>query len=80
MLSPVLITRLGLAPADPVERIAWLENKARVMRAKGLAAHWNYDHAIHTAVLTVLAAERVALAVTQECSSASPDRQHARAA
>jgi hypothetical protein len=47
--------------------------------AHNLAGHWAYDLALHRNLLTVLEAERVALAAT-ECSLVSPDRQHARVA
>jgi hypothetical protein len=79
MLSPVLIVRLGQAPTDPAERVAWLTAKCRSMRAKGLAGHWTYDKGLHSNLLTVLAAERAALAAT-EISLASPDQRDLRAA
>jgi hypothetical protein len=49
------------------------------MRARGLAGHWTYDNGLHSNLLTVLAAERAALAAT-EILSTSPDRQDVRAA
>jgi hypothetical protein len=78
MLSPLLIARFGQAPTDPADRIAWLKSKCRAMRAKALAAHWSYDLGLHQSLLTVLAAERAALAAT-EILSTSPDRQDVRA-
>jgi hypothetical protein len=71
--------RFGQAPTDLAERVVWLENKCRAMRARGLAGHWTYDAGLHNAALMVLAGERSALAAT-ETLSASPDRQEARAA
>lgn len=79
MLSPVLASRFGQAPIDRAERIAWLEGKARAMRAMALSSHWSYDLGLHRSLLMVLAAERTALAAT-EILSTSPDRQEARAA
>jgi hypothetical protein len=71
--------RLGTSPSTPVERIAWLERKCRAMRAQALAGHWAYDLALHRNLLSVLEAERAALAVT-ESLPASPDRRRLRAA
>jgi hypothetical protein len=79
MWSPTLIARFGQAPTDLTERIAWLENKARTMRARGLAGHWTYDAGLHRSLLMFLAAERAALAVTEILPN-SPDRQEMRAA
>jgi hypothetical protein len=79
MLSQVLVARLGQAPANPADRIAWLERKCRAMRAQGLAGHWAYDLALHRNLLTVLEAERAALVAT-ESLPASPDRRRLRAA
>jgi hypothetical protein len=79
MLSPVLVARFGQPPADRLDRIAWLEHKCRAMRAQALAGHWTYDLALHRNLLTVLEAERAALAVT-ESLPASPDRRRLRAA
>jgi hypothetical protein len=56
-----------------------LEHKCRAMRAQALAGHWTYDLALHRNLLTVLEAERAALAVT-ESLPASPDRRRLRAA
>jgi hypothetical protein len=75
------IPHLGSArPIDPPSCIAWLERKCRAMRAQGLSGHWAYDLGLHQSLLMVLKAERAALAATQECSPASPDRQHERRA
>jgi hypothetical protein len=71
--------RLGISPGSPADRIAWLERKCRAMRAQGLAGHWAYDLPLHRNLLTVLAAERAALAAP-EILSTSPDRQDVRAA
>jgi len=79
MLSPVLITRLGQAPTNRAERIAWVERKCRAMRAQALAGHWAYDLALHRNLLTVLEAERTALAATGSLP-VSPDRRRLRAA
>jgi hypothetical protein len=80
--SPVrssLDQRFGAFPSDPAARVAWLERKCRAMRAQGLAGHWAYDLALHRNLLTVLEAERAALAAT-ESLPASPDRRRLRAA
>jgi hypothetical protein len=79
MLNSILSTRIGDPPGELSARILWLECKCRAMRAQGLAGHWAYDLALHRNLLMILEAERAALAAT-ECSSVSPDRQHARAA
>jgi hypothetical protein len=79
MLGSVLSSRLGQAPTDLAERVAWLERNARAMRAQALAGHWAYDLALHRNLLSVLEAERAALAVT-ESLPASPDRRRLRAA
>ena len=79
MLSAILSSRFGQAPTDPAERIVWLENRCRSMRARGLAGHWAYDLALHRNLLTVLEAERTALAAT-ESLPVSPDRRRLRAA
>jgi hypothetical protein len=50
------------------------------MRAKGLAAHWAYDLALHRNLLTVLAAERAALIAKESLPGSSPDRRRLRAA
>ena len=71
--------RVGTPPSDPAGRIALLERKCRAMRAQGLVGHWSSDLALHQSLLTVLAAERAALAVTEILSN-SPDRQEMRAA
>jgi hypothetical protein len=71
--------RLGASPRDLAARVAWLERKCRAMRAQGLADHWAYDLALHRNLLSILEAERVALAAT-ESLPASPDRQDVRAA
>jgi hypothetical protein len=34
------------------------------MRARGLAGHWTYDKGLHSNLLTILAAERAALAAS----------------
>jgi hypothetical protein len=60
-------------------RIALLERKCRAMRAQGLAGHWAYDLALHRNLLTILEAERTALAA-KESLPASPDRRRLRAA
>ena len=49
------------------------------MRAQGLAGHWAYDLALHRNLMSVLEAERAALAAT-ESLPASPDRRRLRAA
>ena len=79
-MSLILAARFGAMPVDPTERVAWLERKARAMRAKALAAHWSYDLALHTAVLTILAEERAALPADETLPNSSPDRQEVRAA
>jgi hypothetical protein len=79
MLSPILIAQFGQAPTGVAERVAWLERKCRAMRAQGLAGHWTYDLALHRNLLTVLEAERSALAATASLP-ASPDRRRVRAA
>jgi hypothetical protein len=71
--------RFGTSPRDLAVRVEWLERKCRAMRAQGLAGHWTYDLALHRNLLTVLEAERAALAVT-ESLPASPDRRRLRAA
>jgi hypothetical protein len=71
--------RFGASPRDPVVRVEWLERKCHAMRAQGLAGHWTYDLALHRNLLTVLEAERAALAAT-ESLPASPDRRRLRAA
>jgi hypothetical protein len=58
LCSSVLSSRFGPMPTDLTERVVWLERKARGMRTKALAAHWSYDKALHTVLLTVLAEER----------------------
>jgi hypothetical protein len=58
----------GLGPAD---RVGLSERKCRAMRAQGLAGHWTYDLALHRNLLTVLEAERAALAA-MESLPASP--------
>ena len=63
----------------PADRVALLERKCRAMRAQGLAGHWAYDLALHRNLLTVLEAERTALAAT-ESLPVSPDRRRLRAA
>ena len=60
-------------------RIALLERRCRAMRAQGLAGHWAYDLALHHSLLTVLKAERAALAAT-ESLPVSPDGRRLRAA
>ena len=79
MLSLVLSSRLAAAPVDPAQRVAWLERKCRAMRAQALAGHWAYDLALHRNLLTVLEAERAALAAT-ESLPVSPDGRRLRAA
>jgi hypothetical protein len=49
------------------------------MRAQGLAGHWAYELALHRSLLSILKAERAALAAT-ESLPASPDRRRLRAA
>jgi hypothetical protein len=71
--------RFGTSPSNPAERIVWLEHKCRSMRAQGLAGHWTYDLALHRNLLSILEAERAALAAT-ESLPASPDRRRLRAA
>jgi hypothetical protein len=61
-MSAILSSRSGATPTDPAEQIAWLTAKCRSMRAKGLAGHWTYDKGLHSNLLTILAAERAALA------------------
>jgi hypothetical protein len=68
--------RLGTKAAA---RIASLERKCRAMRAQGLVGHWAYDLALHRNLLSILEAERIALAAT-ESLPASPDRRRLRAA
>jgi hypothetical protein len=65
--------------AGHAERIDWLERKCRAMRAQGLAGHWAYDLPLHRNLLSILEAERAALAAT-ESLPASPDRRRLRAA
>jgi hypothetical protein len=77
--SQSMVERFGTSPSGPAARILWLERKCRSMRAKGLAGHWTYDLALHRNLLTVLEAERAALAAT-ESLPASPDRRRLRAA
>ena len=60
-------------------RIAWIERKCRAMRTQGLAGHWAYDLALHRNLLTVLDAERAALAA-KESLPVSPDGRRLRAA
>jgi hypothetical protein len=79
MLSAILSSRFGQAPVAPADRITWLERKCRAMRAQGLAGHWAYDLALHRNLLSILEAERAALAAT-ESLPASPDRRRLRAA
>ena len=79
MLSLILSSRIGDAPSESADRIAWLERKCRAMRAQGLAGHWAYDLALHRNLLSILQAERAALAAT-ESLPASPDRRRLRAA
>ena len=62
-----------------LDRVGSLERKCRAMRAQGLAGHWAYDLALHRNLLTVLEAERTALAAT-ESLPVSPDRRRLRAA
>jgi hypothetical protein len=71
--------RFGTPPPDLAGRIEWLERKCRAMRAQGLAGHWAYDLALHRNLLTVLEAERAALAAT-ESLPVSPDGRRLRAA
>ena len=78
-MSSILGARFGTMPIDPTERVAWLERKARTMRARGLAGHWTYDAGLHNSVLTVLAAGRAALSAT-ESLPVSPDGRRLRAA
>ena len=75
-----VVERFVTSPSEPAARVAPLERNCRAMRAQGLAGHWAYDLALHRNLLTVLEAERAALAATEECSLVSPDRQHARVA
>jgi hypothetical protein len=70
---------ISIRPNDPSALVQWLERKCRAMRALGLAGHWAYDLALHQNLLTVLEAERAALAAT-ESLPASPDRRRLRAA
>jgi hypothetical protein len=79
MLSTILPSRLGPAPTDLAERVIWLENKCRSMRAQGLAGHWSYDLGLHNSLLKVLEAERAALSAT-ESLPVSPDWRRLRAA
>jgi hypothetical protein len=72
--------RFGTSPRDLAARVEWLERKCRAMRAQGLSGRWAYDLGLHQSLLMVLKAERAALSATQECSPASPDRQHERRA
>ena len=71
--------RPNLSSSDPAARIASLERKCRAMRAQGLAGHWAYDLALHRNLLTVLAAERAALAADETLPD-SPGRQDMRVA
>jgi hypothetical protein len=71
--------RFGTSPSNPAERIEWLERKCRAMRAQGLTGHWPYDLALHRNLLSILEAERAALAAT-ETSLASPDQRGLRVA
>jgi hypothetical protein len=77
--SQTMVERFGTSPSDCAARVARLERKCRAMSAQGLAGHWAYDLPLHRNLLTVLAAERAALAAT-EILSTSPDRQDVRAA
>jgi hypothetical protein len=70
---------LGALPANRADRVTWLERKCRSMRARGLAGHWAYDLALHRNLVSILEAERAALAAT-ESLPASPDRRRLRAA
>jgi hypothetical protein len=72
-------SRFAQPSAELVERVVWLERKARMMRAQGLAGHWTYDLALHRNLLSILEAERAALAAT-ESLPASHDRRRLRAA
>jgi hypothetical protein len=69
---------LGVLPANRADRVIWLERKCRAMRAQGLTGHWAYDLALHRNLLTVLKADRAALAAT-ESLPASADRRRLRA-
>ena len=73
------IRSLGSSPSDCAARIAWIERKCCALRAQALAGHWAYDLALHRNLLTVLEAERTALAAT-ESLPVSPDRRRLRAA
>jgi hypothetical protein len=79
-MSLILAARFGAMPVDPTERVAWLERKARAIRARGLSGCWPYDKALHTDLLTILAEERAALAADETLPNSSPDRQDLRAA
>jgi hypothetical protein len=79
MLNWLLSSKLGHPPANLSDRVARLEGKARAMRTQGLAGHWAYDLALHRNLLSILEAERAALAAT-ESLPASPDRRRLRAA
>jgi hypothetical protein len=73
------VERLFTCPSEPLARVCWLERKCCAMRAQGLAGHWAYDLALHRNLLTVLEAERAALAA-MESLPAYPDRRRLRAA
>ena len=75
----VVEQRLGPVPTNPTDRIAWLERKTRAMRAQALAGNWAYDLALHRNLLSILEAERTALAAT-ESLPVSPDGRRLRAA
>ena len=77
--SQSMIERFGTSPSDHATRIARLELRCRAMRAQGLAGHWAYDLALHRNLLTILEAERAALAAT-ESLPVSPDGRRLRAA
>jgi hypothetical protein len=70
--------RFGTSPRDLAARVEWLERKCRAMRAQALAGHWAYDLALHRNLLTVLEAERAALAA-MESLPVSPDGRRLRA-
>jgi hypothetical protein len=78
-MSSILSSRIGSPDSDPSDRITCLERKCRAMRAQGLTGHWAYDLALHRNLLSILEAERAALAAT-ESLPVSPDRRRLRAA
>ena len=72
--------RLGTPPSDLAPRVEWLERKCRAMRAQGLAGHWAYDLAVHRNLLSILEAERAALAATESLPVSPDGRRRLRAA